>query len=733
MAAMIATKPRTTPGAADRAAPSVTLGRAALPPRRLGLLPAGLALLLYLITASPTINFLDSGELTTVAWTLGIAHPPGYPLYTLISSAFIHVFPLGSPAWRMNLLSALFAALAVWLFYGLVSETLAGSPAFLQAVARRTTAPRRAEKTLPRSQTRPAANGRTAKRPVPMAVPDTREVAEDPARAWAAVVGGLLASGLLACSVTFWDWATQAKMYSLHFAFVAGLLWLALRTRRALYTDVAKNAPPAGRWPPRAWPPAIRLLHLLALLTGLAVTNHYLSFLLVPGIAVLLVAPIGRAGTAFGRIWRHAGTLLATGLLPLLLYLYLPIRSGMDPLMNWGSPSAWGDFWRHVTVWQFHVYIGQGAANLGSYSADALVFAADQFGLLLGVLLLVPIAAGLVYLWRTDRGLLAATVLTALIDVVYTLNYQIREVVVYYVPFYMIVLFWAGLGVGWGFMWAAERLPALRRLGTLAGPALAAGLLVPLAAGVINWRAAGHAGDSTAEMYVHNAFRNFQPNAVVLTNSWDLVSGAYYLQNVLHERPDLTIIDKELLRYPFYAQYVARNYPALVQKVSAQYAEFQVLDRRWVDNGSATSAADLSRLGVLYPALLNSFVDSNLGSRPVYLVFVQTGAEEQAVLSKHASALIPDGLGYRVASGPNDRATTDPQFDLRGITSAPVPLDEVAYSVVWLYPQALNLIGAYLQAAATTPDQQQTAARLIEQAQTLRPVFERRDSRPRLR
>src|SRR5207253_2291821 len=143
---------------------------------------------------------------------------------------------------------------------------------------------------------------------------------EGSSAAWAAAGGALAAAGLLAVSLTFWNWATQAKMYSLHFAFMAGLLWLALRTRRALYADAANNAPPARRWPPVAWPPAIRLLHLLALLAGLSMTNHYLNLVLWVGLAILLLAPIGRARTPWTRIFRHAGTVVAAGLLPLLLY-----------------------------------------------------------------------------------------------------------------------------------------------------------------------------------------------------------------------------------------------------------------------------------------------------------------------------------------------------------------------------------------------------------------------------
>ncbi|MBU1262241.1 DUF2723 domain-containing protein, partial [bacterium] len=48
----------------------------------------------YLHTLTPTVGFHDSGELITVAYTLGIAHPPGYPLYTLFGKVFITLIPI---------------------------------------------------------------------------------------------------------------------------------------------------------------------------------------------------------------------------------------------------------------------------------------------------------------------------------------------------------------------------------------------------------------------------------------------------------------------------------------------------------------------------------------------------------------------------------------------------------------------------------------------------------------
>ena len=40
--------------------------------------------LVYVTTVAPDVGFTDSGELAAVCTTLGVAHPTGYPLYTLL-------------------------------------------------------------------------------------------------------------------------------------------------------------------------------------------------------------------------------------------------------------------------------------------------------------------------------------------------------------------------------------------------------------------------------------------------------------------------------------------------------------------------------------------------------------------------------------------------------------------------------------------------------------------------
>jgi hypothetical protein len=96
------------------------------------------SLAVYLQTLAPSVAtiFDDSLEFQLVCFQPGIAHPPGYPLYTLVGKLFT-LLPLGDVAYRVNLMSAVFASLAVAFVYadlrllaGYKVPALLGSAAF---------------------------------------------------------------------------------------------------------------------------------------------------------------------------------------------------------------------------------------------------------------------------------------------------------------------------------------------------------------------------------------------------------------------------------------------------------------------------------------------------------------------------------------------------------------------------------------------------------------------------
>lgn len=78
----------------------------------------------YLCTLTPAVGTRDGYELQAASATLGFAHPTGYPLFPILGRLWIALLPLGSVAWRINVLCALFAAASVPLVYGTARRVL---------------------------------------------------------------------------------------------------------------------------------------------------------------------------------------------------------------------------------------------------------------------------------------------------------------------------------------------------------------------------------------------------------------------------------------------------------------------------------------------------------------------------------------------------------------------------------------------------------------------------------
>jgi len=75
-----------------------------------------ITLTIYIVALCPTIHPRDNPDIVSAAATLGIAHPPGYPLFTILGNLFTKI-PLGSIPFRVNLMSALFSAAAIFFVY----------------------------------------------------------------------------------------------------------------------------------------------------------------------------------------------------------------------------------------------------------------------------------------------------------------------------------------------------------------------------------------------------------------------------------------------------------------------------------------------------------------------------------------------------------------------------------------------------------------------------------------
>lgn len=140
------------------------------------------ALIVYLRTLAPSVTWkhdgADSGDLIAAAFTLGIPHPPGYPLFTLLASPFAHL-PFFEPAAGVGILVAVLGALVV------VALALVGADLI---------SPKREERGL-------------------------------------GLVAPLAALGF-ALSPALWSQATIVEVYTLNLFFVAIILWAMVSSNR---------------------------------------------------------------------------------------------------------------------------------------------------------------------------------------------------------------------------------------------------------------------------------------------------------------------------------------------------------------------------------------------------------------------------------------------------------------------------------------------------------------------
>ncbi|HOE11912.1 MAG TPA: DUF2723 domain-containing protein [bacterium] len=88
----------------------------------------------YLITLHPALPWGDAPELITACATLGVPHPPGYPLYVVLGK-LLSIVPFGTVMMRIHILSALCASCALVFLYR-AAETLAMNHGPMELISR---------------------------------------------------------------------------------------------------------------------------------------------------------------------------------------------------------------------------------------------------------------------------------------------------------------------------------------------------------------------------------------------------------------------------------------------------------------------------------------------------------------------------------------------------------------------------------------------------------------------
>ena len=616
-----------------------------------------LALIVYFVGMGETTPFWDAGEFIATSWILGIPHPPGTPLYVLLGRV-ASLFPVGTVAERVNGLSAVAGALAVF---------------FTVLATARLLRPLRTE---------------------------------DPRGELFAALGGVIAGLFLAFSNTFWINAIEAEVYALSSLVMAAALWATL-----IWRDGAEAGEPAGDG---------RSLLLVFYLLSLSIAIHLGTYLILPGLILLVAlerrhtiltardlivwcvvfpvaafiafkltvaAFIALKLTGGGRIawFSIAGVVAALlavterrGFVRMLLillvlgvsvHLFLLIRSQLDPQINEAAPKTWNALWEVLMRKQYPPtdILERRAPFWFQVDRMYLHYLREQFPLAPGggvVARIVPLALGVLgaislFMRRPrDGGMMVAHFLVmSLLLIIYlnlsgTLNPEtkrwemgeVRERDYFFVPSFTIFAMWIGIG-------AATLLAELnrsnaRRVVPLAAAALVVIAVLPLHAG---FEAHDRRGNFVARDYGYNILNFVEQGAIIFTNGDNDTFPLWYLQEVEGVRKDVRIVCLSLLNTGWYIKQL-RDY---VPKVPISWTDGEIDSLKVAMHpreGYVTVLADGSyEPGTIKDVGVRHIIKENNFRRPIYFAVTvpdRVGFDRQ---------LSFEGMTFRVLRDPVDQ------------------------------------------------------------------------------
>ena len=443
--------------------------------------------------------------MVTASWLLGIPHPTGYPFYSLFGRFFSTIIPIGNIAYRMNMESALFASLAVMMTYFIILKLSIIN--YQLSIIR--------------------------------------------------IIPSIVASLILAFSPTFWEQAVIAEKYTLNAFFFSLLIFILLKWQEAQNSKLKTQ----------------NYLYLFAFLLGLSFCHHMQTSFVVPASIFFIIATLWNHRNISHRGHReHRGIIhrlhrfsqifsirnsqfairnLLLFLLPLLLYLYLPIRSSAHPSINWGDPDRINGFLDYLTAKGYAHYFEQSSIldHLKRAAIHWKTTIPNQFGILF-----FPALTGVFLLLIKRKMVFGLFLLVVLANTTHCSHYNIPNVWDYYIPTYIILSI--GLSETLSLPFSLIKHRAL----LLLSPFL---LLIPILPFSKNIKVQNR---SKEYHYYDEGMAWLSPlkeNAIVLTKG-DICFILWYLHYVENVRADLFLINGTFLHCHWLMDEITKLKPGLI-------------------------------------------------------------------------------------------------------------------------------------------------------------------------
>ena len=451
-------------------------------------------LVLYTVTLYPSVPGGDSGEMIAVAYDGGIAHPPGYPLFTLLGHLFIRLIPWGEVAWRCNLLSAFCGAFTALSLYHTSLRILE----------------LRAESAMG------AGMGEFERK-----------------------VASLIGAASFALNPLIWLYSTQAEVFALNNLLCALLLHITVCS-----------------WTCR------RYLTLGAFMCGCCMCNQHTSALFIlPCISGMLVRYRSLLFSPTLGSLRQWFLLIVAGLLGLLPYAFLPIVANWRELdIFWGNFTTLEGIMHHVLRRDYGTLVLGADAALDTW--ELKFFRYRLFLSRVGIIQCACFLYACYQSWRMPQGggILRLMLLTGAFYVLVffylaeipNLDTDMIQGVIarfFMQPLLVVALSVAVVTVQW--------IPRHHKVITTL-------VLLLIASGMVmnQWSVVDNSQNRIVANYGRDLLQSTPPDGILLTKGDLSFNPVRYWQFCMNIRPDVIVLDQEMMGYDWNIDYLRQKYPA---------------------------------------------------------------------------------------------------------------------------------------------------------------------------